>query len=153
MISGTLAPLLGGKYVCESQDHLCEAVKHAIHTTFTHRHQQSGSCGVHTNCSQHRKKRARNQLVRTGPKGQPALLCSKFNPIVLSELQAMVQVIDAEMQRRKLLEDTPIDSIYGAPVNFDTQSIPWWAWVRRFHLPEVSTPPPLPPQIIIYSGA
>jgi len=45
-------------------------------------------------------------------------------------------VIDAEMQRRKLLEDTPIDSIYGAPVNFDTQSIPWWAWVRRFHLPE-----------------
>jgi hypothetical protein len=45
-------------------------------------------------------------------------------------------VIDAEMQRRRLLEDTPIDSIYGAPVNFDTQSIPWWAWVRRFHLPE-----------------
>lgn len=24
------------------------------------------------------------------------------------------------------------------PVLFDTAEIPWWAWVRRFHLPEVS---------------
>lgn len=23
------------------------------------------------------------------------------------------------------------------PVLFDTAEIPWWAWVRRFHLPEV----------------
>lgn len=23
------------------------------------------------------------------------------------------------------------------PVRFDTSEIPWWAWVRRFHLPEV----------------
>lgn len=22
-------------------------------------------------------------------------------------------------------------------VNFDTSDIPWWAWVKRFHLPEV----------------
>lgn len=48
-----------------------------------------------------------------------------------------MKVIDAEMERRKLLAETPVDSIYGQPVNFDTQSIPWWAWVRRFHLPEV----------------
>jgi len=61
----------------------------------------------------------------------------------------LVQVIDAEMQRRKLLEDTPIDSIYGAPVNFDTQSIPWWAWVRRFHLPEVGPPNPFCPVMLL----
>lgn len=45
-------------------------------------------------------------------------------------------VIDAEMARRKLLEDTPLPSRIDAPVNFDTSMIPWWAWVKRFHLPE-----------------
>lgn len=45
-------------------------------------------------------------------------------------------VIDAEMARRKMLEDTPIPSRLDYPVNFDTSMIPWWAWVRRFHLPE-----------------
>jgi hypothetical protein len=45
-------------------------------------------------------------------------------------------VIDAEMARRKLLEDTPIPCINEEPVMFDTSEIPWWAWVRRFHLPE-----------------
>ncbi|GIL83898.1 hypothetical protein Vretimale_10903 [Volvox reticuliferus] len=46
------------------------------------------------------------------------------------------KVIDAEVARRKLLEDNPIPSINEDPVNFDTSEIPWWAWVRRFHLPE-----------------
>lgn len=45
-------------------------------------------------------------------------------------------VIDAEIERRKLLEDTPVASLREDPVNFDTSEIPWWAWVRRFHLPE-----------------
>lgn len=45
-------------------------------------------------------------------------------------------VIDAEMARRQLLEDTPIPSTNEEPVLFDTAEIPWWAWVRRFHLPE-----------------
>lgn len=45
-------------------------------------------------------------------------------------------VIDAEMARRKLLEDNPIPSTNEEPVLFDTAEIPWWAWVRRFHLPE-----------------
>lgn len=45
-------------------------------------------------------------------------------------------VIDAEMARRRLLEDAPIPSTNEDPVNFDTSEIPWWAWVRRFHLPE-----------------
>ena len=40
------------------------------------------------------------------------------------------------MARRKLLEDAPIPSTNEDPVNFDTSEIPWWAWVRRFHLPE-----------------
>ncbi len=48
-----------------------------------------------------------------------------------------VQVIDTEIQRRKLLEATPIACRNEDPVNFDTSEIPWWAWVRRFHLPEV----------------
>ncbi|GLI60081.1 hypothetical protein VaNZ11_002112 [Volvox africanus] len=46
------------------------------------------------------------------------------------------KVIDAEVARRKLLEESPIPSINEDPVNFDTSEIPWWAWVRRFHLPE-----------------
>ena len=41
-----------------------------------------------------------------------------------------------EMARRKMLEDTPIPSTNEEPVLFDTAEIPWWAWVRRFHLPE-----------------
>jgi hypothetical protein len=45
-------------------------------------------------------------------------------------------VIDAEMARRKLLEDTPIPCTNEEPVLFDTSEVPWWAWVRRFHLPE-----------------
>eukprot|EP01024_Parvocaulis_polyphysoides_P039947 TRINITY_DN3620_c0_g1_i2.p1 TRINITY_DN3620_c0_g1~~TRINITY_DN3620_c0_g1_i2.p1 ORF type:complete len:202 (+),score=37.21 TRINITY_DN3620_c0_g1_i2:430-1035(+) len=45
-------------------------------------------------------------------------------------------VIDAEMGRRKLLENTPIDSMNEDKVLFSTDEIPWWAWVRRFHLPE-----------------
>ena len=49
----------------------------------------------------------------------------------------MIQVIDAEMARRKLLEESPIASTQEEPVLFDTSEIPWWAWVRRFHLPEV----------------
>jgi hypothetical protein len=45
-------------------------------------------------------------------------------------------VIDAEMARRRLLENTPIPSRNEDPVNFDTSMVPWWAWVKRFHLPE-----------------
>ena len=47
------------------------------------------------------------------------------------------KVIDAEILRRELLEKTPIASVNQEPVNFDTSEIPWWAWVKRFHLPEV----------------
>jgi hypothetical protein len=50
-----------------------------------------------------------------------------------------LQVIDAEMGRRKMLEDSPIASTNEDPVFFDTAQIPWWAWVKRFHLPEVSS--------------
>lgn len=38
--------------------------------------------------------------------------------------------------RRKLLEDTPIPSVNEDPVNFDTAMVPWYVWMRRFHLPE-----------------
>jgi hypothetical protein len=41
------------------------------------------------------------------------------------------------MARRRLLEESPIPSTNEEPVLFDTSEIPWWAWVRRFHLPEV----------------
>ena len=50
----------------------------------------------------------------------------------------IVKVIDAEMARRKMLEESPIASTQEEPVLFDTSEIPWWAWVRRFHLPEVN---------------
>lgn len=43
-------------------------------------------------------------------------------------------VIDCEIARRKLLEDNPVASIKDS-VKFDTSEIPWWAWVKRFHLP------------------
>lgn len=45
-------------------------------------------------------------------------------------------VIDAEARRRKWLEDNPEASSTNEPVIFDTSMIPWWAWVKRYHLPE-----------------
>ncbi|XP_006362479.1 uncharacterized protein [Solanum tuberosum] len=45
-------------------------------------------------------------------------------------------VIDAEVRRRKWLEDSPESSSNEDPVLFDTAIIPWWAWMKRFHLPE-----------------
>lgn len=69
----------------------------------------------------------------------------KIWSLLLKRWVAGVQVIDAEMARRKLLEETPIDSLREDPVQFDTAEVPWWAWVRRFHLPEVlSRLAPLP---------
>ncbi|XP_054808830.1 light-harvesting complex-like protein 3 isotype 1, chloroplastic [Prosopis cineraria] len=45
-------------------------------------------------------------------------------------------VIDAEARRRKWLEANPESSSNEDPVVFDTSIIPWWAWMKRFHLPE-----------------
>ncbi|KAI8546703.1 hypothetical protein RHMOL_Rhmol07G0140500 [Rhododendron molle] len=45
-------------------------------------------------------------------------------------------VIDAEVRRRKWLENDPESTSNENPVFFDTSIIPWWAWVKRFHLPE-----------------
>ncbi|MCD7466903.1 hypothetical protein HAX54_003982 [Datura stramonium] len=45
-------------------------------------------------------------------------------------------VIDAEVRRRKWLEDNPESTSNEDPVLFDTSIIPWWAWMKRFHLPE-----------------
>ncbi|XP_072969735.1 light-harvesting complex-like protein 3 isotype 1, chloroplastic [Typha angustifolia] len=45
-------------------------------------------------------------------------------------------VIDAEARRRKWLEDYPEESSNDDAVVFDTSIIPWWAWIKRFHLPE-----------------
>nr|ABK25387.1 unknown [Picea sitchensis] len=45
-------------------------------------------------------------------------------------------VIDAEVRRRKWLEDNPETSSNKDPVVFDTSIVPWWAWVKRFHLPQ-----------------
>ncbi|XP_024395563.1 uncharacterized protein [Physcomitrium patens] len=45
-------------------------------------------------------------------------------------------VIDAEVVRRKWLEENPETSNNAEPVVFDTATVPWWAWVKRFHLPE-----------------
>ncbi|BBM98899.1 hypothetical protein MPTK1_1g17030 [Marchantia polymorpha subsp. ruderalis] len=45
-------------------------------------------------------------------------------------------VIDAEVKRRRWLEDNPEASSNDEPVLFETSTVPWWAWVKRFHLPE-----------------
>lgn len=45
-------------------------------------------------------------------------------------------VIDSEARRRKWLESNPETSTNDAPIVFDTSIIPWWAWIKRFHLPE-----------------
>ena len=65
------------------------------------------------------------------------LVSARLQPVPTG-CQSVLQVIDAEMGRRKMLEDAPVASINDDPVNFDTDEIPWWAWVQRFHLPEVS---------------
>ncbi|KAF8096234.1 hypothetical protein N665_0313s0007 [Sinapis alba] len=45
-------------------------------------------------------------------------------------------VIVAEAKRRKWLEDSPETTTNDEPVLFDTSIIPWWAWMKRYHLPE-----------------
>ncbi|EXC26786.1 hypothetical protein L484_023403 [Morus notabilis] len=45
-------------------------------------------------------------------------------------------VIDAEARRRKWFEDNPESSSNENPIVFDTSIIPWWAWIKRYHLPE-----------------
>ncbi|KAL0693276.1 hypothetical protein Bca4012_060456 [Brassica carinata] len=45
-------------------------------------------------------------------------------------------VIVAEAKRRKWLEDNPETTTNAEPVLFDTSIIPWWAWMKRYHLPE-----------------
>ncbi|XP_020217652.1 light-harvesting complex-like protein 3 isotype 1, chloroplastic [Cajanus cajan] len=45
-------------------------------------------------------------------------------------------VIDAEVKRRKWLWGNPEASTNDSPVVFNTAIIPWWAWIKRFHLPE-----------------
>lgn len=45
-------------------------------------------------------------------------------------------VIDAEARRRKWLENNPESSSNEDPVVFDTSIVPWWAWIKRYHLPE-----------------
>ncbi|EYU31720.1 hypothetical protein MIMGU_mgv1a012232mg [Erythranthe guttata] len=45
-------------------------------------------------------------------------------------------VIDAEVKRRKWMQDNPQSSSNEEPVIFDTSIVPWWSWVKRFHLPE-----------------
>lgn len=41
-----------------------------------------------------------------------------------------------EARRRKWLQDNPESSSNEDPVVFDTSIIPWWAWIKRYHLPE-----------------
>uniref|UniRef100_A0A7S2X9E7 Uncharacterized protein n=1 Tax=Lotharella oceanica TaxID=641309 RepID=A0A7S2X9E7_9EUKA len=45
-------------------------------------------------------------------------------------------VIDAEIARRKLVIDNMLPTSATEDVTFNAAEIPWWAWVKRFHLPE-----------------
>jgi len=45
-------------------------------------------------------------------------------------------VIDAEVVRRKWVEDRPEGSTNDDPVKFNLNQVPFPVWVKRFHLPE-----------------
>ncbi|GAB5370828.1 hypothetical protein AAMO2058_001526800 [Amorphochlora amoebiformis] len=45
-------------------------------------------------------------------------------------------IIDAEIARRKLVIDNALPTSASEDVVFNAAEIPWWAWVKRFHLPE-----------------
>lgn len=45
-------------------------------------------------------------------------------------------ILFTEAKRRKWLEDNPESSSNEDPVFFDTSIVPWWAWIKRYHLPE-----------------
>lgn len=45
-------------------------------------------------------------------------------------------VIDAEVIRRKWLEQRPEGSDNNAEVTFQLAQIPTWVWIKRFHLPQ-----------------
>ncbi|XP_039022603.1 light-harvesting complex-like protein 3 isotype 2, chloroplastic [Hibiscus syriacus] len=43
---------------------------------------------------------------------------------------------DAVIDAGKFIQDNPETTSNDDPVVFDTSIIPWWAWMKRFHLPE-----------------
>lgn len=47
-----------------------------------------------------------------------------------------ILVFCEEAKRRKWLEDNPETTSNDELVIFDTSIIPWWAWIKRYHLPE-----------------
>lgn len=48
----------------------------------------------------------------------------------------MLMFFMEEAKRRKWLEENPETTSNDEPVLFDTSIIPWWAWIKRYHLPE-----------------
>ncbi|XP_068634759.1 light-harvesting complex-like protein 3 isotype 1, chloroplastic [Aristolochia californica] len=44
--------------------------------------------------------------------------------------------VEEEARRRKFLQTYPQPATHESPVLFRSCTIPWWAWLRRFHLPE-----------------
>ena len=51
-------------------------------------------------------------------------------------MKNIVLCLFSEAKRRKWLENNPESSSNDNPIIFDTSIIPWWAWVKRYHLPE-----------------
>eukprot|EP00468_Gymnochlora_sp_CCMP2014_P003618 CAMPEP_0167753690 /NCGR_PEP_ID=MMETSP0110_2-20121227/7858_1 /TAXON_ID=629695 /ORGANISM="Gymnochlora sp., Strain CCMP2014" /LENGTH=178 /DNA_ID=CAMNT_0007639493 /DNA_START=219 /DNA_END=755 /DNA_ORIENTATION=- len=45
-------------------------------------------------------------------------------------------IIDAEIARRKIVIDNQLAMDTSQDITFNAAEIPWWAWVKRFHLPE-----------------
>mmetsp|Transcript_12223 Transcript_12223/g.30088 ORF Transcript_12223/g.30088 Transcript_12223/m.30088 type:complete len:264 (-) Transcript_12223:455-1246(-) len=45
-------------------------------------------------------------------------------------------IIDAEIARRKMVIAHQLPTSATDDVTFDAAEIPWWAWMKRFHLPE-----------------
>ncbi|PPR87130.1 hypothetical protein GOBAR_AA33556 [Gossypium barbadense] len=57
---------------------------------------------------------------------------------IIDSEQISIKVVQRifEVRRRKWLQDNPETTSNDDPVVFDTAIIPWWAWMKRFHLPE-----------------
>jgi hypothetical protein len=56
--------------------------------------------------------------------------------MVLLSIYLHALLIFSEARRRKWLQCNPESSSNNDPVVFDTSIIPWWTWMKRFHLPE-----------------
>lgn len=65
-----------------------------------------------------------------------SLLGSKSCFLIFMRADSFTFGIISEAKRRKFLELHPEASTNDDPVLFRTSIVPWWAWIKKSHLPE-----------------